>query len=135
MPPRSVKPALPGGTLEHEILQTLWIRGQASARELHEFVGARSGLVYTTVAKVLDRLTLKGLVRRRMSGNSYTYTPAVERSQVDKAFASEALKRLLGSEPIPAIASLVDAVEDIDPELLDELERAVKSRRRKRRGP
>lgn len=135
MTPRSVKPALPGGSLEHEILQALWIRGQASARVIHELVGARSGLVYTTVAKVLDRLTLKGLVRRQMSGNSYTYSPAVERSQVDKAFASEALKRLLGSEPMPAIASLVDAVEDIDPELLDELERAVKSRRRKRRGP
>lgn len=135
MTPRSVKPALPGGSLEHEILQALWIRGQASAREIHELVGARSGLVYTTVAKVLDRLTVKGLVRRQMSGNSYTYTPAVERSHVDKAFASEALKRLLGAEPMPAIASLVDAVEDIDPELLDELERAVKSRRRKRRGP
>lgn len=124
---------LPGGDLEYAILADVWDRGTASAREIHSRVGEPRGLVYTTVAKVLDRLHAKGLVARRRVGKAFIYTATVPRERIEHARASATLRRLLGSEPQPAIATLVDAIEDIDPELVDELSRQVAARRRSRR--
>ena len=125
---------VPGGQLEYAVLRAVWSSGTASAREIHTDVGAPRGLVYTTIAKVLDRLCAKGLVSRRRIGKSFLYTSKVPREAIERARATEALRRLLGPEPHPVIATLVDAMEDIDPELIDELSRQVAARRRSRRG-
>jgi DNA-binding phage protein len=58
----------------------------------------------------------------------------VERADVERARVRQALSRLLGSAPRPAAATLVDAVEDIDPDLLEEMLHVV-TRRRKRSRP
>ena len=127
-------PALPGGDLEYAVLVAVWERGTISGREIHTRIGAPRGLVYTTVAKVLDRLHAKGLVVRRRTGNAFVYTAKVPRERIERARASATLRRLLGSEPEPAIATLVEAIEAIDPNLVDELSRQVAARRRSRRG-
>lgn len=124
----------PGGDLEVAVLRAVWDLGHASAREIHDRVGAPAGLVYTTVAKVLDRLHAKRLIARKRSGKAFVYRPRADREAVERARAESSLQSLLGSEPRPAIATLVAAVEAIDPELLDELERAVARRRKDRDG-
>lgn len=125
---------LPGGALEYSVLACLWRLGSASAREVYEQVGAPQRLVYTTVAKVLDRLHAKRLVTREKQGKAFRYAPAVPREQVERARARTALSSLLGDDPRPAVVGLVHAVESLDPDLLDELARAVNARRRSRRG-
>jgi predicted transcriptional regulator len=126
---------VPGGALEHAVLITLWELGRASAPEIHRRVGEPAGSVYTTTAKVLDRLHAKGLVTRERTGRAFVYMPAFKRSVVERARVIEALKRILQPDVTPAIATLVDAVESIDPDLLDEMARQVEARRRLRRGP
>lgn len=125
--------SLPGGDLEYAVLCALWDHGRASAWEVHARVGEPSGLVYTTITKVLDRLYEKRLVERVRKGRAFVYRATATRSRIDKARASTSLRRLLGPEPRPAIATLVAAVEAIDPDLLDELGRAVAARKRLRR--
>ena len=125
--------ALPGGDLERGVLQAVWALGHATAREVHDRVGAPTGLAYTTIAKVLDRLVAKKLCRRHQEGRIYVYAPAVAREKIERATARASVSRLLGGEPGPAIAALVDAVEAVDPDLLDELARVVASRRKARR--
>jgi predicted transcriptional regulator len=106
---------------------------EPSTRDLHERVGAPQGLAYTTVAKVLDRLHAKGLVRRERRGRVHVYHPAVPQDEVERLRAQAAVTKLFGNAPQPAMAGLVDAVEAVDPALLDELARAVAKRRRSRR--
>lgn len=130
----SKKTPLPGGWLEHEVLSTLWDLGSARAREIHDRIGAPRKLVYTTIAKVLDRLHSKGLVRRERNGLAFVYRPRVKREALERARAKAALGRLLGSSPKPAIATLVDAMESIDPKLLEELQRQIDARRGTRHG-
>lgn len=127
-------PKLPGGDLECAVLAAVWDLKEASARAIHDRVGADAGLVYTTIAKVLDRLHAKRLVTRERVGKAFIYRPGVAREIVDRAHATASLRRLLGDDPQPAIAALVDAVETLDPDLLDELGRAVSRRRRSRDG-
>ena len=130
----SRQPPLPGGELEDAVLAAVWAAGSASAPDVHQSVGAPRGLAYTTIAKVLDRLRAKGLVARRRAGKTFIYTAKIRREQIERARAGDVLRRLLGPEPAPAIATLVDAIESIDPDLIAELSRQVASRRRSRRG-
>jgi BlaI family transcriptional regulator, penicillinase repressor len=135
LPNMATKFRLPGGDLEYAVLSKLWELGSASAREIYTRVGEPQGLVYTTTAKVLDRLHAKGLVSRERRGTSFIYRPRVARDLVDNARAREFLKRLFGPAPRGAGATLVDAVESLDPALLDELAEAIAARRRIKHGP
>src|SRR5215471_13673683 len=112
---------LPGGDLEYAVLAKLWELGSASAREIHSQVGEPQGLVYTTTAKVLDRLHAKRLVSRERKGIAFIYRGRIARVVVDAARARALLTRLLGPAPHAAAATLVDAVESLDPKLVDEL--------------
>ena len=116
------------------MLAALWDLGMASVRELHERLGVPQGLVYTTIAKVVDRLREKGLVQRQRRGAAFQYRPKVARETVERARARIALTRLLGAAPRSAAAALVEAVQDLDPQLLGELERAVAAQRRANDG-
>ncbi|HVC19895.1 MAG TPA: BlaI/MecI/CopY family transcriptional regulator [Vicinamibacterales bacterium] len=126
---------LPGADLELAVLEALWDLGRASARDLHDRVGGPRGLVYTTTTKVLDRLQAKGLVTRRRDGRRFLYLPRRRRETVERARVRDALARLLRPAPRPVMATLVDAVESLDPDLLEELSRLVQAKRRQRRGP
>jgi len=125
---------LPSDDLEYDILAKLWELGVGSVRELHEQLGQREGLVYTTTAKVVDRLREKGLIERHPRGRAFIYRPRVAREEVEGARARKAVSRLFGTAPHAAVAALVDAVDAVDPKLLDELERLVIARRRSKDG-
>jgi BlaI family penicillinase repressor len=126
---------LPGGELEYAVLYSVCEMGLASTREVYARVGEAPGLAYTTIAKVLDRLHAKGLVARRRRGKLFFYRPRIARSVIEFTRARLSLSKLLGSAPRPAVATLVEAMESLDPGLLDELERAVAARRERRDGP
>lgn len=125
---------LPADDLEYAVLAELWQLGAGSVRDLHDRLGARQGLVYTTTAKVVDRLREKGLIQRQRKGNAFVYRARVAREDVERARARNAVTRLLGAAPRAAVAALVQAVDDVDPTLLEELERAVLARRRAKDG-
>lgn len=128
------EPVLPGGDLERALLAALWNRTEATARELYEIVGAPRGIVYTTVAKVLDRLVEKGVARRHRVGRAYAYRAVAKREATQRAIARGFIQQLADGGPRPAIAALVGAIEDVSPDLLDELTLELKARRRRRHG-
>jgi predicted transcriptional regulator len=120
---------LPSDDLEYAVLRALWELRSASVRDLHDRIGVPEGLVYTTTAKVVDRLRDKGLIERSRRGGAFVYAPLVERDVVERARARQLMSRFLGPGPHPAVAALVDAAGDIDPALLDALERAIQARK------
>ncbi|HEY4177131.1 MAG TPA: BlaI/MecI/CopY family transcriptional regulator [Kofleriaceae bacterium] len=126
------KRGAPGGALEYAVMAAVWELGSASAPEVHERCGQADGLAYTTTAKVLDRLFAKKLVVRGRVGRSFVYRAAVPREVIDRERTTTALTTLFGNEPRPAIATLVDAVEAIDPDLLDDMARELRKRRSRR---
>ena len=96
---------------ETEILAVLWEHGPSTVRQVHEVVGDRRGVGYTTVLKLLQIMTDKGLVERESIGRSHVYRASVPQAQtqsklvedlVDRAFggsASALVMRALGSRP------------------------------------
>ncbi len=120
---------LPGGNLELGLISVLWTRGEATTRELFDAVGESRGIVYTTVAKVLDRLVEKGLVKRRRLGRVYVYSAVVKRAETQRAMARTLLEQIVGEDPEPAVAALIGAMEDVSPALLDQLATELAARK------
>ncbi|HET6959974.1 MAG TPA: hypothetical protein VFI56_25465, partial [Vicinamibacterales bacterium] len=66
---------------------------------------------------------------------AFAYQPIVTEDELDRAFASGAVSAFLrqdGQDPLPLLSSLVDVVSELDPELLDALERLVREKRQRR---
>jgi predicted transcriptional regulator len=113
---------------ETEILAVLWEQGPSTVRQVHEVVGERRGVGYTTVLKLLQIMTDKGLVERKAQGRSHVYRTAAPREQtqsrlvddlVDRAFGGSAtalVMRALGSrssspEELAEIRKMLDEME------------------------
>lgn len=123
------------GKLEHRVMEEAWRRNEVSVREIVVSFGEH--FAYTTVMTTLDRLHKKGLLTRRKSGRAFLYSPRVSREELEQGVARDVIEGLLGSDSAkgvePVLACIVDAVSERDRELLDELDRLVKEKRRELR--
>lgn len=119
------------GALERDVLAIAWEQDEISVRDACERLG--SSVAYTTVMTTMDRLYKKGLLSRRKAGRAFIYRATATRDELEGAVAAELVQGLIqrdGSEPLPILSSLVDAVSDRDRALLDELERLIREKRR-----
>jgi predicted transcriptional regulator len=121
------------GRLERDILNKLWANPEPlSVRALEEGFGGT--LAYTTLMTTLDRLHRKGLVERARSGRAFLYRASVTREQLDNGVATDLIDAMLGAGPDaarPVMSTFVDAVEQRDAALLDELARLIRRKQQK----
>ena len=74
------------------ILQVLWARGPSTVREVAGLMG-REG-AYTTLLKLLQIMTEKGLVRRDESARTHVYEAVYSEDQTQKQIVRELLSRV-----------------------------------------
>ena len=119
------------GTLEREVLDAVWRLSAATVHDVRTALDDR--VAYTTVMTVLDRLFRKGVLERRREGRAYVYSAAASSDQIQSEVALGLLSRVLGrgrEAAAPLLSSLVDKVGARDRELLDELDRLVREKRK-----
>jgi predicted transcriptional regulator len=119
------------GPLERELLDAVWRLGQASVRDV--LAAVEHAVAYTTAMTVLDRLYKKGVLDRERVGRAYVYSAAASSEQLQSSLMMGLLQRLLGHGPqaaSPVLSHLVDTVGARDRQLLDELDRLVREKRR-----
>jgi len=124
------KAAVPRPTdAELAILRVLWDRGPSTVREVHEALRSSQSSGYTSVLKLLQIMTDKGLVVRDETNRAHVYGPKVseQRTQlqllsdlVDRAFAGSSAKLVLQAlsgrratrEELRDIRALLDKLEE-----------------------
>lgn len=119
------------GPLERQVLEEAWRGEEISVRDV--FVSFDERIAYTTLMTTLDRLYKKGLLSRRKSGRAFLYSPRVTREEFEQGIAEDVIDGLLGRGAHgvePVLACIVDAVSENDRELLDELDRLIREKRR-----
>ena len=77
---------------ELAILRVLWTRGASTVREVAEAMG-REG-AYTTVLKLLQIMTDKGLVRRDESARTHVYEAGSTEDQTQRQIVTDLLDRV-----------------------------------------
>jgi predicted transcriptional regulator len=119
------------GKLERAVLDEAWNRREVSVREI--YLAFEERIAYTTLMTTLDRLYKKRLLDRRKDGRAFFYAPAVSREEFTHGIREDVIDGLLGhgAEGVrPVLACIVETVSDHDRELLDELERLIKEKKR-----
>jgi BlaI family penicillinase repressor len=79
---------------ELELLRVLWIKGSATVRELHEAVSLDRALGYTTVLKLLQIMTEKGLVQRTEVGRAHVYRATASQEETQSQLLRDLSERL-----------------------------------------
>jgi predicted transcriptional regulator len=81
---------------ELEILSVLWTRGPSTVRDVHDTLSAGRETGYTTVLKLLQIMTEKGLVRRDESARAHVYAARRPESQTQRQLVRDLLDRAFG---------------------------------------
>lgn len=111
---------------EMEILQALWQLGSATVRQIHEQIGRETA--YTTVLKMLQIMTEKGMVTRESHDRAHVYKAKITRKRATGAFMEELVERVFGGSAqqlvIQALSSRKTSPEELKEirKILDKLE-------------
>jgi BlaI family transcriptional regulator, penicillinase repressor len=117
---------------ELEILGILWQHGSQTVKQIHEIIRPTRDVGYTTILKLMQLMTEKGLLERDESERSHIYTAAVPEKKVKKRLLSDLLERAFDGSTTSMVQQLLSA-KRATPKELDDI-RAILDEHRKQRG-
>lgn len=112
-------PATPRPTdAELAILRVLWSRGASTVREVHDALSSSQVTGYTTVLKLLQIMTEKGLVVRDESQRAHIYEPRYSEQKTQRQLLTDLMERAFGGSPaklvMQALSSNKTSAEELD---------------------
>lgn len=113
---------------ELAILRVLWERGPSTVREVHDALSATQATGYTTVLKLMQIMTEKGLVVRDESERAHVYEARHSQQKMQRQIVSDVIERAFGGSPaklvMQALSGRKASSEELNEirELLDKLE-------------
>jgi len=118
------------GSLESQLMERIWARGEISVRDLHAELASR--LAYTTIMTTLDRLFKKGLLDRRKVGKAFYYKARLNENEYHERLTQHLIGMVLqdGRNSNVVLSGFVDAVSGKDEQMLDKLDQLVKAKKR-----
>lgn len=81
---------------ELEILRVLWTQGPCTVRQVHEALAGERSVVYTSVLKLLQIMTTKGLVRRNEEQRAHLYEAQHSATEMKRQLAGDVLSKVFG---------------------------------------
>jgi predicted transcriptional regulator len=92
---------------ELAILRVLWSSGPSTVREVHEMLPHDSG--YTTVLKMLQIMTEKGLVVRDESNRAHVYAARLSEQRTQRQLLGDLIDRAFGGSPAKLVMQALSA--------------------------
>ena len=113
---------------ELAILRVLWERGPSTVREVHDALSPTHDSGYTTVLKLMQIMTDKGLVDRDESQRAHVYTSRYGEQRTQRQLIGDLMDRAFGGSPaklvMQALSTTKASAEDLTAirNLLDQME-------------
>ena len=79
--------------MELAILRVLWDRGPATVRDVHEVLDSQKPTGYTTVLKLLQIMTAKGMVVRNEDARAHVYVARQPAESTKRQLVSDLVQR------------------------------------------
>jgi len=117
---------------ELDILHILWDRGPSTVRDVYDALSAKRELGYTTVLKLMQIMTAKGLVRRNEQQRAHVYEACLPAEKTKRQLAADTLDRVFDGSAsqlmLHALAGHRSSKQEIAElrKLLDEYERKLR---------
>jgi predicted transcriptional regulator len=111
---------------ELAILRVLWERGASTVREVHEVLnrGEPEATGYTTVLKLMQIMTDKGLVQRDESQRAHVYRAHATEQRTQRQLVTDLVERAFGGSSAKLAMQALSA-RKTSPEELAELRRLL----------
>lgn len=84
---------------ELAILRVLWERGPSTVRDVHEALSRTQATGYTTVLKLMQIMTDKGLVVRDESQRAHVYQARQSEQKTQRQIIADVVQRAFGGSP------------------------------------
>ena len=111
-------------TLELTILNALWDAGPSSVRDVKKILDASRPTGYTTVLKMLQIMTEKGLVERDETVRPQIYRARSSQQQTQRQLLRDLVQRVYGGS-VKALVLQALGTSKTSPETLQEIERLL----------
>ena len=114
---------------ELELLRILWQKGAATVRELHDEVSQTRPLGYTSVLKLLQIMTDKGLVEREESGKAHIYRPVGTQQETQSRLVRDISERVFAGSAA-ALAMHALSTQPVSDQELEALRHLIEQKRK-----
>lgn len=118
------------GDLQLAIMRVLWTRDEATVNDVHSDLAGRE-LAPTTIATMLKKMEVKGIVDHRTEGRQFVYSATITESEVHRSMVSDLTERLFNGDAAALVSHLLTEGE-IDPTELSEIQKRIRRAGRKK---
>lgn len=112
------------GRVQLQIMQVLWRKQRATAREITDELSRTRPTAHSTVQTLLRELEAKGAVAHDVEDRTFIYRPLSQQSEVTVKATRDLLSRLFNGSAFNLAAHLLKH-EALSPEDLDRLKRLI----------
>ena len=105
---------------EFNILSVIWQKKKATVREVFDYLAKTQDIGYTTVLKLMQIMTDKGLLKRNTSVRPQVYQAGIPQKQTQKALLGELVDRAFGGSPGSVVLQALE-MKKSTPEELQEI--------------
>ena len=117
------------GTLEKDIMEVLWKRGESSVKDILDKFPADRNISYSAVITVTNRMTKKGLLKKRKMGKAYFYKPIYDKEQFFEMVSKKVVEGISGFSLKSAMVHFVDYMSQMDPDKIEYFSKLIESKR------
>ncbi len=118
------------GTLEKDIMEVLWNRGESSVKEILDAFSSDRDISYSTVITVTNRMAKKGLLKKRKVGKAYFYKPTYDREQFYELISKKVVEGVSEFSFQSAMVHFVDYMAQADPDKIEYFSKLIESKRK-----
>ena len=112
------------GRVQLLIMQVLWDKGRATAREITDCVNAIEPIAHSTVQTLLRGLEDKKAVAHQADGRTFVFLPLVEEQQFKRSATRDLVERVFGGSVGNLVAHLLKN-EKVSKTEIDEIRKLI----------
>jgi predicted transcriptional regulator len=109
---------------ELTILHVLWDKGPTTVREVYKILNSGKEVGYTTVLKLMQIMTEKGLVERDENCRPQIYRPCLPREQTERQLIKDLVDRAFGGSAKRLVMQALE-VKKASPNELAQIEKLL----------
>src|SRR3954447_105309 len=98
------------GKVQFRIMQVLWDRGKAAARDITDALNGSSphaAIAHSTVQTLLRKMEQKGVIAHRAEDRTFIYHPLVDEPSVTLSVPRDLIERVFGGSAAGLVAYLL----------------------------
>src|SRR2546423_1009922 len=99
------------GDLQLKIMKVLWQRNECTVGDVFDVVSKERDLAYTTIATMLRKMEVRGLVAHRAEGRTFVYHAAIDAHSITSNMSEHLLDRLFEGSLSDLVSHLLSTRE------------------------